>query len=448
MAHAGGGGRGAYCSCRALRDAFRAVLGCPDLTARYCLESWGPKNALRGALFNAEGILRSAVPEEREDRLRRLMRRIVERGGGLRYRTRATIVTAMKTGYPGAMAEVLSLLSALPADPQHGLAASLGPYVADLCACLVGDHGWYSADVARLLVGAVRGATRSGPHYSTWTKALREASAQGQAGALEGLLSFPLPSSWLDTPLHYAAKHPARGRVIQMLLSRGATPNTLTLCNACYAGHPVPVVAIAHAMRRAGGLDQVSADRALRAVTDGGAGMVQPLERAASAARLVSELGADPTAALPGACARAAARRSFVAESGEEVSAAEVNGRLEAEVLADQLVCVGADPDAALAALCSTPSPLLAPPPWYGAAMHGAAQHGAAGPGEQERRALAMLLSMGVETRAGAAAALRQALVVPGAEPLALELLRSGAVAAEDCAAILEEVVRGEGSGR
>ncbi|KXZ50365.1 hypothetical protein GPECTOR_16g538 [Gonium pectorale] len=377
-----------------------------------------------GVLLHAEELLSHLPAGRRDANIRFLIRAVMAEGGEVQTDVASNLAAAIATGHTGALDELLGQLAAGPGGHSRHVATMcsllagsslLRNYVRKLgFACVkrndraTSDMYWYDADMARLLVDAVRAATEGeGPHEYTWCAAMDAASCGGQVSALEGLLASGGPLSAAQGALSHAFKVPRNYEVLRRLLAAGARAGPGLLMLASYAADPWVIRAFVTDLRRHGPLPAGLADEAMVfAVTY--RGYTSVAERAESVRILVQEAGADAQAALPLACAR---------DGFSE----------EARCLAETLVSLGADADTALLQLCTVTA----------VSAH-------FDPKEVACHGTAVLLSLCRTTADGAAAALRAALLRPETLPRARLLLESGVVGQAACAALLRAVVRGE----
>ncbi|GFR44976.1 hypothetical protein Agub_g6286, partial [Astrephomene gubernaculifera] len=458
---AGRDSRGAYQSCKALRSTFLDGMDNPCLAARYCVATWGPRCAVLELLSHADELLANTPPAAREEQLVRALRAaVVEQGAKLASGTADIILRAIHTGYVAVLQELLRLLdvpaigAGLELDKRTAAAvaaaaavegSAAGPAAAAAagraagqtvaaaaaataatrgglrlhvasCCSVIASGGVQDARMMRALLQAVTVRAGVPLHASTLQVALRKSSCMGDLATLQELLALRPRLDSLDGALSLAAKT-THGSNVTLLVAAGARPSRDTFYAACGPGVREVMLPLAAALRRSGAWNQESADAALRKLCwlRHSNGMRTPEElrnKGRSLAMLVSEFGANPRAGNSTSLATACCQSSR-------------SNRL----LAHTLVLLGAQPDAALRQLCSSDASYSR---------------------MDVRGAVRELLGLAGETDAGAARALMAALQQRRREGTAVVrvLLQEGAVAAEDCLALLPEVRRRPAEGQ
>ncbi|GLC45648.1 hypothetical protein PLESTB_001790200 [Pleodorina starrii] len=421
MVEAARGARGAYASCKGLRQAFSSALRCTDMLGRYCLSAWGRHHAVSEALTVAPDIFSSLPDDECERKLRGLLRGLVEAGADLTAHTVQILDDVIQIGSVGLLRELLQLLAATPADEARELPGGMEQHVAACCSALANssDLPGFNRDMVRLLVHAITVTAGVPIHYSTFQKALRETSCAGRSSALEGLLEADPGLECIKSALHYATKT-QHGRVVEQLIAAGGEVGTPMRWNALTNSYPQVVRPVVAALHRTGAFSRDSAAEALRRLATRGSSCYghteEELTRAATTMRmLVEEFGADPSADSSSCLAVACAQQ-------------EPFNRL-----AELLLLMGATSDAALMSLCSA-APQGGPLAQWQLSRH---TNGVEG-----------LLALGTESQQGAAQALTAVLERGMLEPARL-LLGTGAVSAAACEALLSRAlgVEPEGAG-
>ncbi|EFJ46624.1 hypothetical protein VOLCADRAFT_92769 [Volvox carteri f. nagariensis] len=412
MAEAARGGRGAFASCRALRDAFHSVVRFPNMFSRYCLSAWGPHDAIWKALGIAPHILGAVTNKEREQKLRALLRALVEGGADVTVAVTKLIMRVISIGSVNLLSDLLQLLDSEPGKDektrgqQRGLMVN---HVASCCTALTCGSCMpqFNQEVVRLLVRAITVTAGVPIHMNTLTKALSNAACRGRASAVEGLLEACPSPECIDAALYFTSKT-RHGGVMGQLINAGGKVTKHEMHNALYGAYPEMVWHMIHALRRDGVWNRDLASEVLSEACTSSSSLyeapdAQLVRRAATLRMLVSEFDADPSARGSGCLAVASAQTAPF------------------DRLAELMMLMGADIDAALLTLCSS-APEDGPLARWQKDRH---SHGVRG-----------LLALGAETPAGASQAACAALERNLQEPMQL-LVGSGAVPAVDCEALL-----------